>query len=150
MTRIETRDANGNVNGWLAPLWHADQGPKIEQVYITAVAPGCMKGPHLHMKRRGLFYLISGTGALVLKTNDYALAESMVTDPKGWPAYRFFDLNNGYAVFYHANGIQVPAGIACALYNTGNIDAVFLNMPSPPWRADEPDEHPVEDWGFKL
>lgn len=129
MTRIETKDANGKYNGWLATLWHVDQGPKIEQVYITAVAPGCMKGPHRHERRRGLFYLISGSGCIVMR--DWS--------GKYWRR----DTE-------HLHGFIVPPGYACALYNTGDVDAIFLNMPSPPWRENEPDDHPVEGWDFKL
>lgn len=42
--------------------------------------------------------------------------------------------------------LHVPPGYPCALYNYGDTEALVLNMPSPAWSKDDPDECPVEDW----
>jgi hypothetical protein len=46
--------------------------------------------------------------------------------------------------------IQVPAGVPAAIQNLGDVDAYFLNMPSPAWHVDDQDEHPVlfDDYDF--
>jgi len=40
----------------------------------------------------------------------------------------------------------VPPGFACALYNHGDTEALVLNLPSPGWSKELPDEWPVFDW----
>lgn len=129
MPRIETKDAQGKPNGFLLPLWHVDQGRKIDQVYLTTILPGCQKGPHLHMKRSGLFTCIRGRVTVVRRA------------PCGH--YHRCELKQG-------DSIGVDPGIATALYNTGSEEAWLLNMPSPPWRADDTDDHPVEDWTYEM
>jgi mannose-6-phosphate isomerase-like protein (cupin superfamily) len=126
VSRIPTRDANGNPNGYVLPIWHVDDGPPIEQVYMTTIAEGARKGPHLHMKRRGLFSCVRGAVKIVARGQ--------------FCSYVAFDLFPG------SRPIVVPPGIPCELRNTGEGEAYVLNMPSPPWRASEPDEWPVEDW----
>ena len=128
--RIETRSDSG-PNGFLVPIWHVDSGPKIEQVYLTVVAPGAVKGPHLHMRRRGLFTCIKGNIRLVTRSAD---------------CYQEHDIGEDH----NFATSEVPAGIAAALYNVGDVPAYVLNMPSPPWRENEPDEWPVEDWTYRI
>lgn len=150
MNPIETKDAKGRYNGFVIPLWHVDQGPPIEQVYVTSVAPNRIKGPHLHNVRRGLFYLVSGTGSIVIKASD-GWDKEIACWHVGSHIRRNPPIRHGdYFEYRQPFGLIVPPRFPAALYNTGTVDAVFLNMPSPPWRKDEPDEHPVEGWDFKL
>lgn len=128
MSRIETRDAQGKPNGYLLPIWHVDEGPTIEQVYMTSVMPGAMKGPHLHMNRRGLFVCLNGSVRVVWRVDG---------------VYHHRDLLQGQR-------LEIPAGVPAALYNIGTHEADLLNMPSPPWRESEPDEWPVEEWQWPV
>lgn len=132
MKRIATKDAAGNPTGWLLPIWHADNGPPIDQVYLTVVAPGAVKGPHLHMNRRGLFCCIRGSVRVVMRNpaGQYVVVD--LGDREGFPA------------------IEVPPGTPAAIYNIGRGDAYVLNMPSPPWRSDDQDEWPVENWEYEC
>lgn len=127
MPRIETKDADGKPNGFLIPIWHVDQGPKIDQVYLTTILPGSQKGPHLHHVRRGLFTCIKGTPLAVWRFDG---------------SYREVQMREG-------SQFEVQPGIPVAFYNFGPGEAYLLNMPSPPWRADEPDENPVSDWTYE-
>lgn len=125
--QILTKDAAGEVNGWLLPIWHVDSGLKVDQVYMTVVAAGACKGPHLHMSRCGRFVCVRGNVRIVIRENG-----------------KYRETHSGerhdYAEVYVAPGFPV------AIYNDGHEDAFVLNMPSPPWRADDRDEWPVEDW----
>lgn len=128
--KIETKDSDGKVNGWLIPLWNALERPDLrpEQVYVTAIAPRSRKGPHLHMKREGRFYVISGE---VLMRGRYA------------------DGSYGEAVLGAGRVVKTfiaLCGNPCALYNYGDTEALVINMPSPAWSAEDPDDHPVTDW----
>lgn len=134
--RIVTRGREGRPNGFLVPIFNVHDGviapaQHPQQVYLTVAAPGEVKGPHLHMKRWGLFTCISGNGKIVLRR-----------DGKYKEYYTGED--HDYCT------IQVPAGVPAALQNIGKTDAYFLNMPSPAWHPDDTDEHPVsfDDYTF--
>jgi mannose-6-phosphate isomerase-like protein (cupin superfamily) len=126
--KIETRDTAGNINGWVLPLWSALEHPELrpDQVYVTAIAPHSRKGPHLHRRRRGLFACVSGRFSVWIQLSDGTY--------------------DGYSIEPGEPPTFVPAGIPCALYNYGDTEALVVNMPSPAWSADDPDEWPVEDW----
>jgi len=130
--RIPTRGAEGAVNGFLIPLYNLYEGflspeRRPEQVYLTVCRPGTHKGPHLHLTRWGYFTCIRGNVRIVAKLAD------------------------GYAVAHtgEAHGFQtveVPAGVPALIENVGEEDAYVINTPSPAWRPDDQDDHPVTDW----
>ena len=71
--RIPTRAVDGSVNGYLVPLYNIHdgvfaEGDEPKQVYLTVIAPGQRKGPHLHHVRTGFFTCIKGHIKVVLKT----------------------------------------------------------------------------------
>ena len=127
--RIETRSKDGSVNGFLVPILNVHEGfvdaaQHPQQVYLTVCAPRAVKGPHLHLKRWGLFTCVRGNVKVVIRT------------PDGY-VEKFSGEAHGYAT------IQVPAGIPSALVNLGDDEAYVLNMPAPSWHKDDPDDHPV-------
>ena len=128
--KITTRDQQGKVNGWLVPIWNVLDGPQVDQVYLTVIIPGAVKGPHLHLRRRGLFKVILGSVRLVIR-NSQGIYLSTVMDADSDP-------------------IPVAPGIPVALYNVWEYDAYVLNMPSPSWRPDDQDEHEVKNWNYKI
>jgi len=129
MSVIKTYDATGEQNGSLIPIWHVDSGVAIDQVYLTTILPWRVKGPHLHLKRRGLFCCIRGEVIVVVRGSDgsYATHKMKPGDPP----------------------FLVPPGVPAALYNALYVEALVLNMPSPPWREDDKDEHEVKDWNWR-
>ena len=129
--KIVTRDSEGRTNGYLIPVWNilTDLCSAPDQVYVTAIAPHSMKGPHLHHVRRGLFCCIFGNVKIVTRMGD---------------SYVEHWTGEGYN---HAL-ILVPAGMPAAIYNDGDIEALVLNLPRPAWSADNPDEWPVADWTY--
>ena len=127
--KIQTKDTEGRPNGYIIPIWSAMDRPELrpDQVYVTAIAPRTRKGPHLHLNRRGFFTVISGGEVLVrqiIMTGNYA---QIALKP-----------GDGFTV--------ISAGLPCALYNYGDTEALVLNLPSPAWSAEDPDEHPVLNW----
>jgi len=125
--QIITQDSLGVVNGWLLPLWHVDSRVKVDQVYLTVVAPGARKGPHLHMKRCGRFICIKGN--VKIRTLENGEYQERLSGEAG-----------DYAEIY------VHPGVPSAIYNLGDCDAYVINLPAPPWRAEERDDWPVEGW----
>jgi dTDP-4-dehydrorhamnose 3,5-epimerase-like enzyme len=127
--RIETRAKDGSSTGFLVPIFNVHEGFTDEaqfpkQVYLTVVAPRAVKGPHLHLKRWGLFTCVRGNVKIVART------ESGYEEHFSGEAY-------GYAT------VQVPAGVPAALINLGDEEAYVLNMPAPAWHKDDQDDHPV-------
>lgn len=125
---IETKDASGKPNGWLVPLWNALESEyRPQQIYLTAVLPGCVKGPHLHKVREGRFCCVSGN------------CDVTVRAPNGqYIEHRNLGLDQRVVI--------VPAGHAAQIKCRGDVEARVLNMPSPAWSKEDPDEWPVEDW----
>ena len=109
----------------------SDAAQHPRQVYLTVIAPREVKGPHLHLKRWGLFNCVRGNAKIVVRTE------------------------NGYEEYltgedYEFATIQVPAGVPAALQNIGDEEAFMLNMLAPAWHIDDQDEHPVtfDDYNF--
>lgn len=133
MAKIITKDSQGEVNGWVLPIWNSAEGPVIDQVYLTVIFPGKTKGPHLHLKRRGRFKCIRGSVVLVIR-NRYNVYVSTVLDVNSDP-------------------VTVQPGTPAALYNphSGLLDdAYVLNMPFPRWTEDDQDEHVVANWNWRY
>ena len=127
LQRIDTKDAAGNPNGYVVPIWRADSGERIEQVYLTVVRPGKEKGPHLHQKRCGKFICIRGAAQFILRP------------PSG--IYVRVNLNGNTPEM-----LVVPQGTVALIRCISGQAAYLLNMPDPAWSAEDPDEHEVQSW----
>ena len=127
--KIITKNSKGGPNGWLIPIFNVyddliDETQHPRQVYLTVISPREVKGPHLHLKRWGLFTCVRGNVKIVVRIeNRY---EKYLTGED-----------------YNFATIQVPAGIPAALQNIDDKEAFVLNMPAPAWHIDDQDEHPV-------
>jgi hypothetical protein len=126
--KIPTLDTEGRPNGYIITCWNANERPELrpDQVYVTAIAPRSRKGPHLHMRRRGVFLCISGSVKVRTRRNGMFI-DRVLSPEDAFPQ------------------IVLP-GVPCALYNYGDTEALVLNMPSPAWSAEDPDDHPALDW----
>ena len=134
--KVITKNIKGKPNGFLVPIYNDYESPinpaqKPCQVYLTVVAPRAIKGPHLHMQRWGLFTCIKGNIKIIIQT------------PKGYEDH-FSGEDHEFKT------VQVPAGLGAALQNTGDVEAYVLNMPSPAWTPENPDDHLVsfEDYVY--
>ncbi len=131
--KIITYDTANSKTGWLLPVFNVHDGviapeQHPQQVYLTVLQPGTTKGPHLHMRRWGLLTCIRGDVRIIIR------------DEEG--SYRAYFSGESYMF----TSVQVPSGCAAAIYNLGTGEAYVLNMPSPAWSKDDPDEHPVGKW----
>lgn len=131
-----TRDEHGETNGFLVPIYNIHdgffaEGREPQQVYMTTILPGTIKGPHLHFIRTGFFTCIKGNVRVVLKTED------------------------GYRVFFSGEdhdylSIEVPTGTPAAVQALGDEEAYLLNMPNPAWTPDMNDEHTADFSDFDF
>lgn len=128
MRVIETRDKQGQKNGYVVPLWNAREDAwRPDQVYLTAVSPGRSKGPHLHHKRVGRFFCIHGNVDVITRKDGF---------------YHVERIGDGY----DSKMVEVPTGVAAELRNRGIETALIINMPTPGWAPDDRDEYDAEDW----
>lgn len=128
--KYQTKTEHGEVNGFLVPLYNIHDkffaaGKEPQQVYLTTVLPGKIKGPHLHFIRTGFFTCIKGNVRVVLKTG------------------------SEYQVFYSGVdhdflSIEIPTGTPAAVQCLGDEEAYILNMPNPAWTPDMNDEHTAD------
>lgn len=122
-----TKGYDGNPNGFLVPLYNIHEqffapGKEPQQVYMTTILPGTIKGPHMHFIRTGYFTCIKGNVRVVLK------------------------VNGEYKVLYSGQdhdylSIEVPTGVPAAVQCLGDEEAYMLNMPNPAWTPEMNDEH---------
>ena len=134
--KFETKGDDGEPNGYLVPIYNFHDGffaagKEPQQVYLTTVMPGKVKGPHLHFIRTGFFTCIKGNVRVVLKVEP------------------------GYEVLYSGEdheylSIEVPTGIAAAVQCLGDEEAMILNMPNPAWTPDMQDEHTADFSDFDF
>jgi len=134
--KFETKGEGGELNGFLVPIYNINEGFFIggkepQQVYMTSILPGTIKGPHLHFIRTGFFTCIKGNVRVVLKTGE------------------------GYQQFFSGEdhdylSIEVPTGIPAAVQCIGNEEAFLLNMPNPAWTPDMNDEHSADFSDFDF
>jgi len=135
--KIVTKGHQGRPNGFLVPIYNAAEGffapgNEPQQVYLTVVAPGEIKGPHLHFIRRGFFTCIKGRVRFVLRLPD--------------GTYQSFWSGDGHGFL----SIEVPTGVPAAIQNVGEEDAYVLNMPNPAWRPEMKDEHTADFSAFNF
>ncbi|MGQ0739700.1 MAG: WxcM-like domain-containing protein [Bacteroidota bacterium] len=131
-----TKGDDNRVNGFLVPLYNIhdkffETGKEPQQVYLTSVLPGTIKGPHLHFIRTGFFTCIKGNVRVVLKTD------------------------NGYKVFlsgvdHNYLSVEIPTGVPAAIQCLGEEEAFILNMPNPAWTPDMNDEHSADFSDFDF
>jgi len=134
--KIVTFDSNKNINGFLIPIINIneelfDKYRFPNQIYLTVAKPGTTKGPHLHMKRYGMFTCIKGNAKIVVKNE------------------------NGYEEYYTGEDydfstILVPPGTPNMIVNICDEDCYILNSPYPSWSKENQDDWKVEDWDYKV
>jgi dTDP-4-dehydrorhamnose 3,5-epimerase len=134
--RFVTKGSDGEANGFLVPIYNINDGffapgKEPQQVYMTTVLPGKVKGPHLHFIRTGFFTCIKGNVRIVLKVDgDYHVIYS--------------GEDHNYA------SVEVPRGVPAAVQCLGDEEAYMLNMPNPAWTPDMEDEHTADFGDFDF
>jgi dTDP-4-dehydrorhamnose 3,5-epimerase len=124
--KIFTKNQDGSINGYLVPIYNINDkffkpGQEPQQVYLTVIAPGQKKGPHLHFIRTGFFTCIRGNIKIIVKIDN---------------EYREYFSGESYEY----RSVEIPTGVPALLYNIGEEDAFILNMPNPAWMPNMNDE----------
>ena len=123
--------------GWLMEILRNDDNEVFDrfgQVYISATYPGVVKAWHFHKRQVDNFVCVAGMVKLVLvDTRDDSPTKGVVNE-------FFVGAQNPLLV-------QVPNlvyhGWKCISHET----ALVVNVPTEPYRYDDPDEHRLEPHG---
>ena len=128
---IKTKELNGLVIS-LWKEWEKFFKVDPKQVYLNICAPKAVKGPHLHKNRWDYFVCIRGKVRFIVKWDDEY--EEIDVDADKDPCFKI---------------VEIPPSVACAIQNTGNGEALFLNMPNPAWHPDNQDDHLANFEGYE-
>jgi len=134
--KFVTKGNDGEPNGFLVPIANINDGffapgKFPEQVYLTSVKRGKVKGPHLHFIRAGFFTCIKGDVKIVLKVEgQYEV---------------FFSGEN-----YNYLSVEIPTGVPAAIQCLGEEEALIINMPNPAWTPEMNDEHGADFSDFDF
>ncbi len=120
-------DERGSVCEMYNPAWGFTDEPLV-YVYETRIRPGWIKGWVLHLEQDDRLFFSIGHVKVVL----YDARSDSPT---------FGRLNVHY--FGEANRalLRIPAGVYHAVQNIGQQDVVFVNMPTRPYRHEQPDKY---------
>jgi len=135
LEKHDTKDIHDqHVNGALTVIWRdwdkiiAD--PKM--VYVSAVNPGEIKGPHLHLKRNSYFVCIQGKVVFIVKDKNGKYEEIISSDEA--------------PVLVH-----VPKNISSAHINLDNKTSKVLALADIAWKPNDNEMENVlfEDYDWK-
>ena len=120
-------DERGSVCEIYNPAWGFTDEPLVF-VYQTTIRPGQTKGWVLHLEPDDRLFFSTGDVKVVLY------------DAR--PASSTFGQLNIHC-FGETNRalLRIPRGVYHALQNVGQHDALFLNLPTRPYRHEDPDKY---------
>jgi dTDP-4-dehydrorhamnose 3,5-epimerase len=96
-------------------------------VYHVTVAPGQVKGWVLHLEQNDRMFVYAGVLRVVLY-------DGRLESPT-------YDRLNVFHFGTHDRALlSIPAGVYHAVKNVGDREAAFINLPSRPYRHDDPDK----------
>lgn len=121
-------DERGHLFEILRPDW--PEFISFGQVYATAVKPGWVKAWHYHKKQHDNFCVIRGRGRIVL----YDPRENSPT--KGAVEEHILSAEEPHL-------LRIPPGVLHGFESAGPQECWILNVPTHPYRYEEPDEYRV-------
>ena len=126
---VTTRDLKGAENGWLMEIASTRDGwSKFldnAQVYLTVLAPGKKKGWHLHHKKENQFTCIKGKVIMAVWDGN-KISEEITLDSQ------------------NPVTVRVPKEQAICFYNPGAENAYILNLCSPPYDPEDPEQEDLD------
>ena len=131
--QVTQQDHRGTLTEIYSPSWGFDDIPLVF-IYTVTTRPGMIKGWAVHHQQVDRYFFYSGSLKLVL----YDGRESSRTQGM---------INELYFSEANRSLVSVPPGVYHAVENVGTTDALMINLPSEPYRHEDPDKHtlPLEN-----
>jgi dTDP-4-dehydrorhamnose 3,5-epimerase len=120
-------DERGSVCELYSPAWGFTEEPLV-YVYQTTVRPGRVKGWVLHLEQDDRLCFLWGDVKVVL----YDAREDSPTFGK-LNVHHFGETNRAL--------LRIPRGVYHAIQNVGEATVAFVNMPTRPYRHEDPDKY---------
>lgn len=136
LEKHETKDIHDqHVNGSLTVIWRDWDKiiePEPKMAYISAVNPGEVKGPHIHLKRNSHFVCIHGKVVFIIKRENNEYEEIISSEEK--------------PILVH-----VPKNVASAHINLDKNASKVLAIADIAWRPNDNEMENVlfEDYDWK-
>jgi dTDP-4-dehydrorhamnose 3,5-epimerase len=124
---VTQTDERGSVCEMFHTGWGFDDSPLV-YVYQASLLPGYIKGWVLHLEQNDRLFFAIGRLRVVLYDGR-----------KESPTYR--RLNQFHVGELNRGLLLIPAGVYHAVQNIGPTEAFFYNMPTRPYRHEDPDKY---------
>jgi dTDP-4-dehydrorhamnose 3,5-epimerase len=126
-TQVTQQDERGTLTEVYSPFWAFDEIPLVF-LYTVTVRPGKVKGWAVHREQVDRYFFYQGTLRLVL-----------YDDRPDSPTHRM--VNELYFSEANRSLVLVPPHVYHAVHNVGTTDGLMINLPSQPYRHEDPDKH---------
>jgi dTDP-4-dehydrorhamnose 3,5-epimerase len=120
-------DERGTICEVFDLRWGFTDDPLV-YVYHVTIRPGQVKGWVLHREQNDRLFAYGGTLRIVLY--------DARTDSESHGRVNVFHLGDHDRAL-----LSIPAGVFHAIQNVGHDTASFINLPSQPYRHDDPDKY---------
>jgi dTDP-4-dehydrorhamnose 3,5-epimerase len=125
--QVTQQDERGTLTEIYSPYWEFDALPLVF-LYTVTVRPGKAKGWAVHHDQVDRYFFFQGAIKLVL-----------YDDRADSPTYRL--VNELYFSEINRSLVLVPPYVYHAVQNVGTTDALLINLPSEPYRHNDPDKY---------
>ena len=119
--------------GYLMEMLRCDDPffQKFGQTYVSVAYPGVVKGWHYHKVQTDHFVIVKGMMKVVLyDRRDDSPTKGMINE---------FFLGEKNPVL-----VTIPPGVIHGMKGIGTEPAMLVNVPTEPYRYEQPDEHRVD------
>jgi dTDP-4-dehydrorhamnose 3,5-epimerase len=124
---VTHEDDRGTLCEIYGAAWGFDDLPLVH-AYLVTVRPGMVKGWAIHEEQVDRYFFVSGCSKLVLYDGrPHSPTHRLVTEDCFSEASRAL--------------VLVPPGVFHAVENIGQADSLLFNIPSRPYRHEDPDKH---------
>jgi dTDP-4-dehydrorhamnose 3,5-epimerase len=124
---VTQEDDRGTVTEILSVGWDFDAAP-IGYAYQTTIRPRKIKGWVVHREQDDRLFFSTGSVRVVL----YDAREDSPT---------YGTINELYFSPHNRGLLRIPRGVYHAIQNIGETDALFINLPTQPYRHEHPDKY---------
>ena len=126
-TQVTQQDERGSLTEVYSPFWAFDEIPLVF-LYTVTVRPGKVKGWAIHREQVDRYFFYQGMLRLVL-----------YDDRSDSPTHRM--VNELYFSEANRSLVLVPPNIYHAVHNVGTTEGLLINLPSQPYRHEDPDKY---------
>ncbi len=120
-------DDRGSICEMYSPAWGFSEEPLV-YVYQTTIRPGQVKGWVLHYEQDDRLFFSGGTAKIVLY-------DARIDSPTHGMVNELCLGHENRAL------LRIPKGVFHAIQNVGQTDCLFVNMPTRPYRHEDPDKY---------